>query len=610
MYYYEISLIARKLTPLTYASHEELQIGQFVTISARNSNANGIVICAVKKPEFACKNIDIVYEVILPDIYFKMAKFIATYYVCELGEAFALFEIFNPKPLDKNELIESKVKLSNAQNEAHEFLKTHKIALLFGDTGSGKTEIYMKRIDEILALNKTALMLLPEIALTPQTMSRLTAHYGKSVAIWHSKITKAAKKKTLEAISNGTVRILVGARSALFVPMPNLGLIIVDEEHDDSFKSESTPRYNAKDLAIWLGSNLDINIILGSATPSLASYIKFPYFRLKGGYYNGGKKYIFEDKTPQVSNLILHKLSEAATKNLQSVVFLPTRANFKYLVCGSCKAKVECAFCAVGMSLHKNDKMIKCHYCGWSQQTPKKCASCGGELIALRIGTMEASETIREALAHLNVSVLDRDAASTPKKLGSILQSFALGDTNILVGTQMLSKGHDYGNIGLAVVIGLDSVLASSDFRAKEKALSLLLQLAGRAGRKGEAEVLIQTQNREFFEKYLQDYEMFLQDEKLMRANRYPPFIRFCRLIFAFKNINDTKNRTELALKYLQQIDGIEIVGHGEALINRIADKFRYEILLKSSSASSLIGAAMACLEFGTVVDMDPLSFS
>lgn len=609
--YYKIVIIGRKLKPLTYQSSESLLDGQLVSVKLKNSTELAIILQEVCQPDFECQFICEIKNIVLPEIYLKMAKFISDYYVCELGEAFVLFEFFefsNKTKCQFNDNVSS-VNLSDNQVMAYEFLKSQQIALLFGDTGSGKTEIYMKLIDDVLIQNKTAIILLPEISLTPQTLKRMQAHYGESVGIWHSKITKAKKAKTIDGIKNGTIKILLGARSALFVPMQNLGIIVVDEEHDDSFKSDSTPRYNAKDLAIWLGHNLNIKVVLGSATPSFASYLKFKHFRLKGGYYGGNKKFIYEDLTPQISNLILSNLKNTAQNDNQSIVFLPTRANYKYLVCKDCKKTLECVFCSVGVSLHKNESIVKCHYCGWSHKTPKKCPDCGGEISAHRIGTMEACEMLQNELQDIKIDVLDKDSTSTPKKLNAILDNFANSKTQILVGTQMLSKGHDYGNVKLAVVLGLDSVLASSDFRAKERALSLLFQLSGRAGRSSDAMVIVQTQNMDFFKKYIQDYEEFLKDELKLRSGRYPPYIKMCRLIFSASKIEVAKKNLENALSQLQTIDGIEIIGYGEALINRISGKFRYDILLKSASSKALIIAATNSKEFGASIDMDPINF-
>ena len=248
---------------------------------------------------------------------------------------------------------ESSLKLSTKQTQALKFLKNHKVSLLFGDTGSGKTEIYMQYFCDMLQENKRSIFLMPEISLTPQMSQRLEQHFGESVVMWHSKLTPKQKKQALEKIYSGEAKIIAGPRSALFLPIKDLGLIVVDEEHDDSYKSSSRPRYNARDIAIYMGKLYDVPVVLGSATPSLSSYTKFPYIRLKGGYFSSKKEFIYEKSVENLTHLIYENLNDIVSSKEQAIVFLPTRANFKYLICGDCGHTYECEFCSVGMSIHQ-----------------------------------------------------------------------------------------------------------------------------------------------------------------------------------------------------------------------------------------------------------------
>jgi len=284
MNYYEVAILKSPLSPLTYQSEKSIDIGTKVEVSIQNRKilALAVVFKEVSKPSFKCKDISVVTNLFYSQNMLDTAKFISEYYVCSLGEALSLYHSFNHdiqyKNIDEN--IQSDIHLSVEQEEAYKFCKLNNTSLLFANTGSGKTEIYIKLIENILNQNKTAIFLLPEIAITSQIEKRLKYFFGDYLAIWHSKITISKKNKILESIKNGEVRVIIGARSALFLPLENLGIIIVDEFHDDSYKSQSIPTYNAKDLAIYKGKLYNSKVILGSATPLISDIYKHPYFRL------------------------------------------------------------------------------------------------------------------------------------------------------------------------------------------------------------------------------------------------------------------------------------------------------------------------------------------
>jgi primosomal protein N' (replication factor Y) len=285
MFYYTVALSGLALDPLTYQSETELAPLTQVVAPFRKKTAEGYIIDKVPEPAFACETIAEKTGRYLPETTLKTARFIAGYYFCRLGEALALFTPFTQGTAPAKTTIQTAITLSPKQQEALEFCTSHPVSLLFGDTGSGKTEIYMKAFENLINEGKTALFLMPEISLTPQIEKRLKEHFGKRIAIWHSKITKPAKQKILQGIEAGSIQIVAGARSCLFLPMPDLGVIVVDEEHDDSYKSSQRPRYHARDLAIVIGKEKKIPVILGSATPAITSYEKFPRFRLKGQYF-------------------------------------------------------------------------------------------------------------------------------------------------------------------------------------------------------------------------------------------------------------------------------------------------------------------------------------
>ena len=500
--------------------------------------------------------------------------------------------------------------LSELQKDAFGFIKNNPVSLLFGDTGSGKTEIYMKYFEETLSKGKRALFLMPEISLTPQMQRRLEVHFGDAVVMWHSKLTKKQKEKVLAKIYAGEAGIIAGPRSALFLPIEALGLIVVDEEHDDSYKSSSRPRYHARDMAIYYGNRLGIPVVLGSATPSLTSYVKFPHFRLKGGHFKSERAFEFEAHTEALTPKIEQAILRTAKQQEQSMLFLPTRANFKYLICNTCGYTYQCPYCSVGMSVHRYRNQVRCHYCGYAEPIPQHCPECKtGDLVSSRLGTAEAVEYFQQNLPQLRVAQFDRDSITTQKKLEELLRAFNEHEIDLLVGTQMLSKGHDYHAVTLAVVLGLDNLLSLSDYRARERALSLLLQIAGRSGRKHAAKVIVQTFNAEFFSAYIDRYEAFLEEEKLFREGMYPPYKKLCRVLFAHKNWEKAEEAMQKMEQGLKRFPAVEIVGAGKAPIEKIAGKYRYQILLRADKSTELIRALKASKVPLAEIDMDPVEF-
>ncbi|MDD2370196.1 MAG: primosomal protein N', partial [Sulfuricurvum sp.] len=344
---------------------------------------------------------------------------------------------------------------------------------------------------------------------------------------------------------------------------------------------------------------------------SLGSYAKYPFFRLRGGFYESKRTFVFEPSlealTPSIDRVVLENFALGH----QGIVFIPTRANFKYTVCESCGYHVECPFCSVGMSQHKNSRALKCHYCNYTEVLPKICPKCqSGALRTARLGTAEAVEHFNQLSQDMRVQQFDRDIITTQNKLIKVLASFNRHEIDLLVGTQMLSKGHDYHDIALAIVMGLDNLLSQSDYRAREKALSLLVQIAGRSGRKQNATVIVQSFNEHFFREYLEDYEKFLIDELRIRNGRYPPTKKLARLLYAHKNGLKAKEAMEEAVAQLQRMEKVQIVGFGASAIERIADKYRFQILLRSDKSTDLIRAIKHIKSPMMEIDMDPIEFT
>lgn len=609
MNYYEVAILGSNLKTLTYQSELEIENLTLVKVNVQAKPKTGCVILKCKKPAFKTLNI----EEILDKKYFpyqeKLANFISEYYVCEISQALNLFLPYSKITTEKSTFSKTPT-LSQTQENALNFIKSNKLSLLFGDTGSGKTEIYIKLINEVLNQNKQALFLMPEISLTPQIQQRLEKYFSSNIAIWHSKITAKAKEQTLENLQNGKVKLIAGARSALFLPFCNLGLIIIDEEHDDSYKSSQTPRYNARDTAIMLGKFLDIKVILGSATPKLQSYEKIPHFRLKGKFFQSKTKFIYENAINELSQNIISEISNSLKQNKQAIIFMPTRGNYKYIICQECGFNIECPYCSVSMSLHKDRNLLKCHYCNFAQILPKICPKCSSTFMeARRIGTSEVVDELRAIFPDKIIEKFDRDTIKTQKQLEKLLYKFNKQEINILVGTQMLSKGHDYHKVDLSVILGLDFMLYANDFRAREKAVSLAIQISGRSGRKDDGKVLLQSVNSDFFKNYMQDYEIFLKEEQKYRQN-YPPNKKLLRILISHKNEKKCQELTSICLAKISNLENLEILTNGKANIEKISNNFRYHILLRSKNIKPLLKAGHLCKMPNVIIDTDPIDIN
>ncbi|MGP1450635.1 MAG: primosomal protein N' [Wolinella sp.] len=633
MKYYNIAILGSKAPYLTYKSPLELLQNDVVCVKLKTRYALGVVLEMVKEPSFECKEILQVKNMRFSAMQATLARFISAYYCASFGESFGLFTPFDLDSLEcgsyflgadsnlKPILRESNQKhsfislsaLSQAQNEAFTFLSSRQSALLFGDTGSGKTEIYTHLIAAHLERGESALFLMPEISLTPQMEKRLRGCFGDLVALWHSKLSKKDRQSTLQRIKNGSAKLIAGARSALFLPLPRLGLIVIDEEHDDAYKSQSRPRYNARDVALLASQKCDVRVVLGSATPLATTYYNFAQkgalFRLKGRHFHSVKRLEFVSGLDSLTPFVLDSLQKTLKTGKQAIVFLPTRANFKHLLCEICGAVVQCPNCSVSLSLHKNDRAMKCHHCGFTRRIPEACDMCGAELKAQRAGTAEVASELEEHFQGARIARFDRDLITTESRLKKSLEQFNAGKIDILVGTQMLSKGHDYHNVELVVVLGIDYLLKSDDYRANERALALLLQLSGRSGRRESGRVIIETFHEGFFSQFIDDYEAFIKYELNGRNRLYPPFQKLGLLWFEHKSQERAKS-SYLASLELLSTTGIEIIGHGAAPIERLANRWRFLIFARDKSPKKLIQALIyARGELGEI-DIDPVAFS
>jgi len=621
--FYEVVLLRSSAPVLTYASTEEMMAGAVVSVPLKSTTKDAVVLSKVAEPEFETAEIVSVSERYYSAEQMEIAKFISEYYFSSFSEAVSLFIPYRRGtlcgyPVGEEEVTYAKGQthrsaptLTPSQQKAYKQLVQKERALLFGVTGSGKTEIFISLMAKMLDAGKSSIFLMPEISLSPQMEKRLKAYFGDAVAMWHSKIAKKKKTQILEGIETGTIRIVAGARSALFTPLCDLGLIIVDEEHDDSYKAQTRPRYHARDVAVLMGQKLGAKVVLASATPSVTSYYKYDVVKLEKPYIETQKRYRFITGDT-LGKTILQALDRSFKAKEQSLLFLPTRGNFKYLYCERCGKTHLCPFCSVGMALHRKHRHLKCHYCNYTEAIQDTCTHCGHTpLKSERMGTQEAIEVITSAIEGISVEQFDKDSIGTAKKLKEALKRFESGESNVLLGTQMLSKGHDYANITLSVIMGLDYILGLSDYRARERAVSLLFQIAGRSGRAKRAEVIIQTGDAEFFKSYLHDYEVFIKDElAFLEMAHYPPFVSLARILIAHKDEAKAGKITLDTVTKLKAFPDVEIVGHGRAPVERIANKYRFQILLRSKNRMPLLKALHSVDRREIEIDMDPVEFS
>ena len=546
---------------------------------------------------------------------------------------------FTPPAHELNKEQERAVDEVRRQLDAGKFA----VNLLFGVTGSGKTEVYLRSVQETLARGKTAIVLVPEIALTLWIGRLCRAWFGarfEGVAVLHSALSDVERAREWWRARNGEARVVVGTRSAVFAPLENLGLIIVDEEQESSYKQEETPRYHGRDVAIIRAKHEGAVALLGSATPSLESFHnarcgKYELLTLASRIENRPlapaevvdlrEEFRETHNTSPISVALRDGLQECLANGTQALILINRRGYSWFVLCRSCGASVQCANCSISMTYHKQRNRLECHYCGSVQAVPKNCPKCESQYLHFfGEGSEYLEEQLRAEFPCARVARLDRDTARTKRQYQQTLGAFAAGALDILVGTQMVAKGHDFHRVTLVGVVSADATLSLPDFRAAERAFQLLTQVAGRAGR-GElpGRVLVQTFYPDHYairDAARQDYEAFFERELYFRKMMgYPPFTALANII-----VRDT--RLENAIRWSRQLseffaphDGkiLKILGPAAAPLARLKREHRFQFLLKSPKRSLLAkllhGALAYCAERqipsnAVLVDMDPLS--
>lgn len=517
-------------------------------------------------------------------------------------------EVFREPYKDTVAEIEKKITLTNAQQSVVDEISNHygETFLLHGVTGSGKTEVYMRLISKALSENKNAIMLVPEISLTPQVLKLFRSRFGDRVALLHSGLSVGERFDEWRRLLNGQAQVAVGARSAVFAPLNNLGIIIIDEEHDSSYVSESNPRYVTSEVATFRAKYNDCNLVLGSATPSIDTYYKTQIgeYKLLELMERVNKKPLpqinvvnmcnefYAGNNGLFSRILEKKLRECIESGNQAIIFLNRRGYSSYMMCRSCGYVAKCKDCDVSLVYHKDDNLLKCHYCGNRYATLKECPECKSKYIRQGyVGTQQVVEKLQQMFPNETILRMDNDTTQNKDSLVKILDSFAKKKASLLVGTQMIAKGHDFPDVTLVGIVDADMSLHFSDYRSHERTYQLITQVSGRAGRESKTgEVILQTYTpNQYVYRYAinGDYKGFFEKEcNLREVTNYPPFTRILRVLVSSQS-------EELAVKTLKDIynDVSVIVNENpsdvlyfsvmKSPIKRIQTKYRMQILMR-----------------------------
>ena len=491
------------------------------------------------------------------------------------------------------------------------FDQNKKPYMLHGVTGSGKTEVYMEIIDYALSQGLDSIVLVPEIALTPQTITRFKNRFGDIVGVFHSQLSEGQKHDVYKAIKAGNIRILIGARSALFAPFNSLGVIIIDEFHETSYKSEKNPKFSAIEVAKFISNKNNISLVLGSATPSIDEY-----YKAKNGEYNlieikqranknplpkievvdmkeelnKGNKSIFSFK-------LQDEIKQAIKNNNQVILFLNRRGYASFVSCRSCGYVFQCENCDISLTYHKGKNIGRCHYCGYEREIPKECPECSSIYVKpFGVGTQKIEEELKVIFPELKVLRMDKDTTSKKGSLEEILNKFKNKEADILIGTQMLSKGLDFDNVTLVGILSADMILNFPDFKSFETTFQLITQVSGRAGRSDkEGKVVLQTYDTDHYSirrAINYDFEGFYEDEiKIRKAFGYAPFNNMISVVVSGENENLVKKNIQNmydSIIYLLKGRGITdfefILGPNPCSISKINQNYRWQILFKDDN--------------------------
>ncbi|HEV2386879.1 MAG TPA: primosomal protein N' [Candidatus Acidoferrales bacterium] len=512
--------------------------------------------------------------------------------------------------------------------------------LLFGATGSGKTEVYLRSVERVLARGRGAILLVPEIGLTYGVGRQARARFGDRVAVLHSALPDAERAREWWRVRRGEAPVVVATRLGVFAPVPSLGLLVVDEEQESSYKQEETPRYNARDTAVMRGKLEGATVLLGSATPSLESFHharqgKYRLLDVGGRVENRPlagvevvdlrEDFVRQKRASPISRPLRESLERALEQGTQALVLINRRGYAWFVLCRACGATLECVNCSIALTYHKRRDRLVCHYCGHSARVPPLCPKCHSEhLYYFGEGAERIEEYLRGEFPRARIARLDRDTARTRQAYKRVLGAFAAGELDLLVGTQMVAKGHDFQRVAVVGVLGADRALAVPDFRAAERAFQLLTQVAGRAGRGTLAgRVVVETFHPDHYairHAARQDYPGFFDQElRFRRLMHYPPFAALANVVVRDRNLGRVVEWTRALAAFFSRraSEGLKVLGPAPAPLARLKREHRYQFLLKSPRRSLLARTLAESMEFcaqkeipegAALVDVDPVS--
>lgn len=632
------------------------QIGKRAEVRFGNKKMTGFITkiydsfpshCAVplEKIKQVSKIVD--SEPLITQELLETAIWVSKYYLCTIGEAVnSILPSARRESSEQSFSFDSEISAGIRQNLSEEQKKAVNDILahaeknessfhyLYGSTGSGKTEVFLQTAEQILKKNKGVIYLVPEISLTQQVVDSVVNRFGPQVAVLHSSLTQSQKLTQWKKILHREARIVIGARSAIFAPVPDLGMIIIDEEHDSSYKSGNTPRYHARQTAMYRASKLKIPLIMGSATPSVEAWhlmncgklLKHTLSkRLAGGEKPSIKCINLNQSVMQgcISEELKNEIETTLKEKKQAILFLNRRGFTHFFRCSTCGFEMKCKNCSVSMTFHKSENRLRCHYCGWHILPPSSCPKCGSLDIGYSgFGTEFIEAETAQKFPNARIVRVDTDSVSKKGELQNKIDAFKKGEFDIMLGTQMVAKGLNFPNLKTVGIILADTALHLPDFRATERTFSLITQVAGRAGRFfPDGKVFVQTYNPENqaisfacsanTEGF---YDFEINQRKLLS---FPPFSRLIRLVFRSSNQIKAQKTSEDAANLIEnlKIPGVEILGPSECPLSKISQNYRFQLILRGEKIVPLQNAVRKLLfdyrhpqEVYIECDVDPVS--
>lgn len=569
--YYNIQL--KKMNMLfTYQSDEEIKLGTYCIVDYNNKKMEGIVVEKVNvlKKEFSIKSIEKVLDKRLDEKLFLLMQFIHNYYIEPYGNLLSIIEKPEKKEykdIKANNTKIEEVHLSDEQQKVYlDIVNSSKtVHLINGVTGSGKTQIYIKLIQKALKENGSAILLVPEITLTSQLKKNLEKALGQNIALWHSKLTKNAKIKYFNLIEEKKIRVILGARSAIFSNLSNLKYIIIDEEHESTYKQDEAPRYHVKNVAIKKALLENAKVVLGSATPSFETMYQVKNKDIEEhilkNRYNGAKlpEYIVKDISEEkdfLTDELIERINEKLKNEEQVILLLNRKAYSIILKCRDCKKNMECDICTFSLTYYKNN-ILKCNQCGKTYKMITRCKYCGSEKLEKKgTGTEKLEERLKEIFDEDRILRMDADSMTSKTKIDKAYQDFFNNKYDILIGTQILAKGFHFPNVTLVGILNADQMLSYPDYRAYERSYQLIAQASGRSGREGKkGQVFIQTYDKDSIlikSIITNDYNLIYEEQmKLREKLGYPPYKKHIKILFTDTNENRLNKIASSCYQYI-----------------------------------------------------------